>query len=89
MAQRWGGSVRHVRHHTSPGIWRQPLSAAAGQGLAAQAGPPHGAADADQEREVPPHRQLTVNVASLPPTELSPTHRCTSPGSITNCPRSL
>ena len=25
VLQRFGGSVRHVRHHTSPGIWWRPM----------------------------------------------------------------
>ena len=25
VSQRFGGSVRHVRHHTSPGIWCRPM----------------------------------------------------------------
>ena len=38
---------------------------------------------------MPSHDQPTLNVVSLPPTELSPTHRWNSPGSITNWPWSL
>ena len=61
---------------------------AGGQGLAAQAGGQRGGAQDGQQREARAH-QFTVNVVSLPPTELSPTHRCNCPGSITNWPWSL
>ena len=70
-------------------LGRQALTTAVGEGLPRQAHAQHGDAEDGQEREAPAHDQPTLNVVSLPPTELSPTHRWNSPGSITNWPWSL
>ena len=82
-----GVSGDAVQHRALLG--RQALATAVGEGLPAQARAQHGGAEYGQQCKVPAHHQPTLNVVSLPPTELSPTHRWNCPGSITNWPWSL